>query len=131
MPVTRAGSPASIVIGLAGRRRADDGHAVLDRAAAVGRQQLGDPVGRARSEMVGSMPRSKRLDASDGSLCRRSVRKIVTGSQCAASMKMFVVVVGQLGGLAAHHAGEPDRAGVVGDQQVLGRELAVDAVEGA
>ena len=37
------------------------------------------------------MPRSKRLDASEGSLWRRAVRKIVTGSQCAASMKMLVV----------------------------------------
>ena len=46
----------------------------------------------ATSGMVGSVPRSKRLDASDGSLWRRSVRKIATGSQCAASMKMLVVV---------------------------------------
>ena len=46
----------------------------------------------ARSVTVGSVPRSKRLAASDGSLCRLEVRKIRTGSQWAASMKMFVVV---------------------------------------
>ena len=37
---------------------------------------------------------------------------------------------GDLGGLPAHDAGDPDRAGVVGDQQVIGRERAADAVEG-
>ena len=35
-----------------------------------------------------------------------------------------------LGGRAAHHAGERDRAGVVGDHQVVGIERADDVVEG-
>ena len=38
--------------------------------------------------------------------------------------------VGHLGGLAAHHAAEPDHAGVVGDHEVLGGQLPVGAVEG-
>ena len=38
-----------------------------------------------------STPRSLRLDASDGSLCRRTLRPIVGGSKCAASMTMSVV----------------------------------------
>ena len=36
---------------------------------------------------------------------------------------------GHLGGRPAHHATEPDDAGVVGDDQVLGRERAVVAVQ--
>ena len=39
----------------------------------------------------GSTPRSKRREASDGSLCRRAVRAIVTGSNVAASISTFRV----------------------------------------
>ena len=40
----------------------------------------------------GSTPRSKRLDASEGSLWRRAVRKIDVASKCAASITTWVVV---------------------------------------
>ncbi len=40
----------------------------------------------------GSLPRSKRLDASEASLCRRAVRAMETGAKCAASMTISVVV---------------------------------------
>jgi len=39
----------------------------------------------ATAAICGSTPRSKRLAASLGSLCRRTTREIDTGSQCAAS----------------------------------------------
>ncbi len=41
-----------------------------------------------------------------------------------------VVVVGDLRVGAAHDTGEPDRAAVVGDHQVLGAQRALDTVEG-
>ncbi len=40
----------------------------------------------------GSLPRSKRLDASEDSLWRRAVRAMETGSKWAASMTISVVV---------------------------------------
>ena len=53
------------------------------------------------------------------------------GSKFAASSSTVVVAVADLGLLAAHDPGERDRALGVGDHQVVGHELAVDAVERA
>ena len=77
-----------------------------------------------------STPRSLRLDASDGSLCRRTLRPIVGGSKCAASMTMSVVFSSISTWAAAHDAGDADRSAVVGDQQIVGVEGADDVVEG-
>jgi hypothetical protein len=91
MPVTRAGSCASI-------RTAGPAGAV---PTLVTPGSIVPPPNctsssatrsAAASGSVGSTPRSNRFDASDGSLCRRPVRKIETGSKCAASMTTCVVV---------------------------------------
>ena len=79
MPVIRAGRSTAIVIARARRRRADDGHAGLDRAAAVRRRAARRPGRRRAGAIVGSTPRSMRLPASEGSLCRLPVRNIETG----------------------------------------------------
>ena len=112
----------------ADRRRPDIGHAVLDRPAAVRRQQLGDAVGRdqrdrrvgAALEPLGGLGRQlvAAFGAEDGD------RVPVGGLDEDVGRGL-----GQLGGLAAHHTGEADRSGVVGDQQVLGGELSVGSVE--
>ena len=52
-----------------------------------------------------------------------------TGSKCAASMTISVVAAADLGVGAAHDAGQPDRPGVVGDDQVLGVQHPLGAVE--
>ena len=54
----------------------------------------------------------------------------MVGSKCAASMTTCDVVADSSVVCAAHHAGEADRAAVVGDQQVLGRQGAGHVVEG-
>ena len=78
----------------------------------------------------GSTPRSNRREASEDSLCRRDVRAMVIASKCAASITTLRVLSGQLGGRPAHHPGQPDRAGVVGDHQVVGVQRADHVVEG-
>ena len=57
------------------------------RARPSGRRR----AGRRRTGHGGSTPRSKRRDASDGSLCRRAVRAIEIVSKIAASMSTFFV----------------------------------------
>ena len=115
------GRSVGMLIGPASARRADDGRRRRDRAAAELDQERGRPGGGGRP-IVGSTPRSNRLDASLGSLCRRAVRAIDTGSKCAASSTTSVVAALISVDCAAHHAGQPDRARVVGDEQVLGVE---------
>ena len=56
---------------------------------------------------------------------------IPIGSKFAASSRTSAVVSLDLGLLAAHDPGERDRALGVGDHEVGGLELPVDAVEGA
>ena len=80
--------------------------------------------------ITGSTPRSLRLPASEVSLCRLPVRNMDTGVPVRRLDQHARRGRGHLGGLAAHHAAEADDPGVVGDHQVLGRERAVDAVEG-
>ncbi len=63
-------------------------------------------------------------------MCRRWVRKTETGSKWAASMTTWDVVRRELGGRAAHHPRQADRARVVGDEEVLLAQRARDPVEG-
>ena len=76
MPVTRAGRPASI--GRIGSRRVRADHASRRARPCRRRSVVSSSATRsaATSAIVGSVPRSNRLAASDGSLWRRSVRKI-------------------------------------------------------
>ena len=129
MPVIRAGRSIGMVIVGCGGRCADDGDAGLDGAAAVLREQLGDPVGRGLAD--------GRVDAALVALAGLGGELVATAG---AEHRHGVPVggldqhagggVGHLGVLAAHHAAEADDAGVVGDDEVLGRERAVVAVEG-
>ena len=110
------------------RRLADDGHAVVDGAAAVAHQQLGHPVGSGR--------RQRRVDTALPAL-RALGRQLVPllGAEDAHRREVRGLDhdggrgVVELGARAAHDTGQTDRAGVVGDQQVLGREGASVAVE--
>ena len=112
------------------RRRADHGDAGVERAAAELDEQLGDPVGGGLRQL-GSTPRSKRLDASEGSLWRLPVRNDRRpASKCAASITTAVVVADISVVSPPITPARPIGPGVVGDQQVLGDERAVDAVEG-
>ena len=82
----------------------------------------------------GSTTRSKRRDASLGSLCRRAgpgddsrveVRRLQDDVDRSAFRHLA-----DLGGRPAHDAGQADRTGVVDDEQVVGVQPALDAVEG-
>ena len=115
--------------GLGRGRRADVRHAVGDRAAAVLDEQVRDPVGGVRRE--------QRVDPALEALGRLGRQLVAPG---AAEDRGGLEVRGldddvagglrQLGGPAAHHAGDADRAAVVGDQQVLGRQRAAYVVQG-
>ena len=80
----------------------------------------------------GSTARSNRRDASLGSLCRRAARAIDGGVEVRRldQRRRSVGAGPDLGGRPAHHAREADRAGVVGDEQVVGVETALHVVEG-
>ncbi len=109
--------------------RPDDGHPGLDRAAAVGREQLGRAVGR-------------RL--ADGGVDAALVALAGLGGElvplAGAEHRHGVPVrrldedpgggPGHLRRLATHHTAEADQAGVVGDDEVLGGQGAVGAVQG-
>ena len=118
--------------GRRGRALVDVGDARVGRAAAELDQQARRPARRPLPATSGSTPRSKRLDASVASLCRRDGagdrdRVEVRGlDEHVRSSAPSTSVRG-----AAHDAGER-RAGAaaVGDQQVLGVERALDVVEG-
>ena len=73
----------------------------------------------------GSTPRSKRLEASLGSLCRRAVRAIETGSKFAASIEHVAWCPAPISVDAPPMTpARPIGSGVVGDQQVFGVERA-------
>ena len=91
MPVTRPGRSTGSGDRRAFRGGTDVGAAGGHRSAAVADQQLGHPVG-GQPGSSGSTPRSKRLDASEGSLCRRAVRKTDIASKWAASITTWVVL---------------------------------------
>ena len=111
------------------RRRADDRDAGVGRAAAVRRQQLDDAVGRGLGDdrvdaaLVALAGLGGELVALAGAEHRRGVPVGRLDQHRRRGRR-------HLGGLAAHDAAEADDAGVVGDDQVLGGQRAVDAVEG-
>jgi hypothetical protein len=90
-------------LGGAGQR--DDGHLRVDAALEALGRLAGQPVPAGGAGHARSAPSARPRAA------RRSCRP-------------------DLGGGAAHDRGQPDRAGVVGDQQVVGRQLPRGAVEG-
>ena len=111
------------------RRLADHGIRVGDGASAkLGHQSGSHPGSGQRQRRVnaarepgGRLGRQlvSTEGASDGhriETCR--LEHDVAGGRC------------QLGGLAAHHAGQADRPGVVGNQQVVWRQLADDIIKG-
>ena len=59
------------------------------------------------------------------------MRRTLAGSKYADSSSTVVVRSRHLAVRAAHHAGDGDRLRAGRDQQVVGRELAIDPVEGA
>ena len=129
IPVTRAGRSVATVTWRGSGARPTLVTPSGDGAAAVLDEELGDAVG--------GCLRDRRVDAAleplrrlAGQLVPAWVRNIDTGSKCAASITTWVVVADSSVVCAAHDTGEPDRAAVVGDQQVLDGQLALDAVEG-
>ena len=114
---------------IAGGRRPQVDVGAADGRRAAQRDEQAHGRLAAAGASAGSTPRSKRRLASLGSRCRRALRAIVTGAKCAASTTRSVVrAVTSVRG-AAHHAGDADRAGVVGDHQVVGVERAVLPVQ--
>ena len=87
-------------------------------------------LAEARSGSSRSTPRSNRAEASENSRCRRLIRAVPAAEKCAASMHQVARVLGDLGGQPAHGPGHRDRARGVGDQDVVGVELADHVVEG-
>ena len=128
MPVTRAGRSIGIVIvgGSGGSPTTVTPGSI--GAAAVLREELGHPVGRGLAD--------GRVDAALVALARLGGELVAPAG---AEHRHGVPVrgldqharggLGHLGGLAAHDATEADDPGVVGDDEVLGRERAVVAVE--
>ena len=110
------------------RRAANDGQAGLDRAAAVLDQQLGDTLG-GRGLQLG-------VDAALVALGRLG-RQLVPADAAPDGGRVEVRGLDDdVGGVlvdldvgGAHHAGDADRAVVVGDEQVVGVEGADDVVE--
>ena len=85
---------------------------------------------RPRRQPFGSVPRSKRCDASVCMPSRLAVRRTRAGAKCALSSRSRVVAGRDLAVGAAHDAGDADGAVVVGDDEVVGRRAcASDVVE--
>ena len=90
MPAVRSGrSAASVTVTGAGPGPAT----VTPRSTSAPPSEASSAHARASAGPAtsGSTPRSNRLDASLGSLCRRMPREIVAGCQCAASSTTSVV----------------------------------------
>jgi hypothetical protein len=108
---------------------AHDRDSRLDRAAAVLREQLGDPVGRSLAD--------RRVDTALVALAGLGGELVApTGAEHGHRVPVRRLDQHARGGrghlrvLPAHDAAEPDDPGVVGDDQVLVRERPVVAVEG-
>ena len=114
-----------------GRHRGlpDDRDVAADLAAAVFHEQAGGAAGGGVGE-----PRVDGAFETFGGLRRQPVPPEGVGDagrgECRGLQHDGRGLGGDLGGFPAHDAGDPDRTGVVGDQQVIGRERAADAVEG-
>jgi len=111
------------------RRLTDHRVGVGDRTAA----EFGHQSGR----HPGSGQRQRRIDATreaSGRLRRQLVpTESASNGHRVETRRLKDNVAGgrcQLGGLPAHHAGQADRPSVIGDQQVVGRQLPVDIIEG-
>ena len=86
-------------------------------------------LAEARTGSSRSTSRSKRYDDSLNSRCRRLIRAVPRAEKCAASITRSRRGLRDLGRQPAHGAGHRDRPGVVGDQDVVGVEVADDVVE--
>ena len=113
------------------RSGADVGAPGRDRAAAVLDEQRRDPLGRDRRQL-----RVDRALEPAGRLAGQLVPPGAAGDRRGVEVRRLDHDVDRVGagpdlrGRPAHHAREADRAGVVGDEQVVGVEAALHVVEG-
>ena len=129
-PTIRAGKPTCIVTGTGGAgwpTSVTAGSATPPPCST--RRSTASWAAAAAS--AGSTPRSKRRDASEGSLCRRALRATVTGSKCAASMsRSRVSAPTSVSAPPITPAMATARSpATVGDEEVGGVERAVDVVQ--
>ena len=121
---TSAPTCAAVEVDHRFRRRdgADDGASRHPHGAAELARAASPPARRpppaARCRRLGRTVGTPRSAACGVGRCGRCA----AGSKCAASMHDVGAGGVDLGGRAAHHPGDADRAGVVGDQQVVGVE---------
>jgi hypothetical protein len=111
------------------RGRADDRDAGRGGAAAVGREQLDGPIGGsfANGRVDAALVALAGLGADLVPLAGAEHRDRIPVGSLDHDLGRVVV---EFGGLPTHHAAEADQAGVVGDDQVLGRQGAVGTVQG-